>query len=186
MSPLRVQDDSKLGELILYISGKSAGDARFGSTKLNKLLYFSDFLAYGKFGEPITCAVYRHLVNGPAPRDLEEIRDGLIAVGALRLEERKLDNERRQIRPVALRAANTDNFSAKQIELVGELIRVHWDRTADEISLASHNYVGWKMTKNGETIPYETIFLSDAPLTPEEIYRGQELARLDSRWALVA
>jgi hypothetical protein len=58
---------------------------------------------------------------------------------------------------------------------------MHWERTADEISDASHNYVGWKMTKEGETIPYESIFLSDAPLTTEEIHRGQELAR-EYRW----
>ena len=29
------------------------------------------------------------------------------------------------------------------------------------------------MTKEGETIPYEYIFLSDAPLTTEEIYKGK-------------
>src|ERR1035438_9553158 len=48
--PLRVEDDVKLGELIIYISKKSAGDSRFGATKLNKLLYFSDFLSFGNFG----------------------------------------------------------------------------------------------------------------------------------------
>lgn len=182
--PKIVQDDSKLAELIVYISRASAGDPRFGSTKLNKLLYFSDFLAYGKFGEPITGATYRHLKNGPAPRDLEEIRDGLIASSALYLEERTFNAGRSQKKPVALRDAETSKFSHEQIQLVEDLIRTHWDKTSEEISLASHNYVGWKMTKEGETIPYSTVFLSDAPLTPEEIYRGQELAAQDSRWKL--
>ena len=186
MSPLRVEDDAKLGELIVYISGKSEGDSRFGATKLNKLLYFSDFLAYANFGEPITAAIYRHLKNGPAPRHLEEVRDGLVASNAIRIEHRQFRDGRRQVRTVALRQADTDKFSQEHKELVDDLIKRHWDDTADQISLASHNYVGWKMTKEGETISYETIFLSDAPLTMEEIYRGQELARQDKRWAAVA
>lgn len=186
MTALRVQDDAKLGELIVYISEKSAGDARFGSTKLNKLLYFSDFFAFGLLGRPITGATYRHLKNGPAPKNLEEIRDHLVSTGAIRIEHRLLNDGKRQTRTVALRSANTSNFLEQDLDLVKEQITTHWERTADQISGASHNYVGWKMTKENETIPYETIFLSDVPLTTEEIYRGQELARADRRWLLVA
>lgn len=186
MTALRVQDDAKLGELIVYISEKSAGDSRFGSTKLNKLLYFSDFFAFGMFGEPITGATYRHLKNGPAPKHLEEIRDHLVSTGAIRIEHRLLNDGKRQVRTVALRSADTSRFDDKQLVLVSERIKMHWEHTADQISDASHNYVGWKMTRENQTIPYESIFLSDAPLTTEEIYRGQELARDDKRWSLVA
>lgn len=182
MPPLRVEDDSKLGELIVYISDKSAGDPRFGATKLNKLLYFSDFLAFGNFGEPITCAIYTHRKWGPAPRHFEEVRDALLASASLKIETRQLNSGNRQNRTVALREASLQDFSQQQIDLVDDLIKQHWDRTADEISEASHNYVGWKMTKDGEAIPYESIFLSDTPLTVEEIYKGQQLAQQDIRW----
>jgi hypothetical protein len=176
MVTVRVQDEEKLGELIVYISKKSSGDPCFGATKLNKLLYFSDFLAFGNLGNPITSAEYRHLKNGPAPRYLEEVRDHLVKTSAIRLETRLLKQDRKQVRTIALRQPNLSKFKKEELELVNDLIKLHWDRTSDEISEASHNYVGWKMTKEGETIPYESIFLSDAPLTLEEIYRGQELA----------
>jgi Protein of unknown function (DUF4065) len=173
----RVEDQTKLGELIVHISQRSAKDPRFGATKLNKLLYFSDFLAYGNYGKPITSATYRHLKNGPAPKYLEEVRDVLIKDGAIKVETVQLKSGRRQIRTVAKRKPVLANFTKEEIGLVNFLIHAHWEKTADEISDHSHNYVGWKMTKENETIPYESIFLSDAPLTTEEIYRGQELAR---------
>ncbi len=44
------ENEKKFAELILYVSQKSTFDSTFGSTKLNKILYFSDFLAYGKLG----------------------------------------------------------------------------------------------------------------------------------------
>jgi hypothetical protein len=39
-------DDEKLRELILYVSTLSKDDDNFGATKLNKLLFYADFLAY--------------------------------------------------------------------------------------------------------------------------------------------
>jgi hypothetical protein len=124
----------------------------------------------------MTGAIYRHLKQGPAPRHLEEVRDRLASSGAIKVQERNLKNGRRQVRTTACRSFIRSKFSDEEIALVDELIRLHWEHTADEISDASHNYVGWKITKEGETIPYESIFLSDGPLTTEEIYRGQGLA----------
>ena len=37
--------DERLGELILYVADKCADDPRFGATKLNKILWWSDFQA---------------------------------------------------------------------------------------------------------------------------------------------
>ncbi len=47
-------DEAKLVELILYIADKCENDPHFGKTKLNKILFFSDMLYYGFFGNAIT------------------------------------------------------------------------------------------------------------------------------------
>ncbi len=171
-----IGDESKLGELIVYISWKSANDPRFGATKLNKLLYFADFLAMGNFGKPITEVPYQHLKNGPAPRRLRPVRDKLEAEKAIAIQQIPLRSGNTQTRTIALRNANLHDFTGDEIALVDELIETHWDDDADSISNSSHNYVGWKMTKDGDSIPYGSIFLSDEPLTQAEIVRGQELA----------
>ena len=36
--------------------------------------------------------------------------------------------------------------------------------------------VGWQIATEGETIPYETVFLSNEPLSEAEIVRGREIA----------
>jgi len=67
-------NEEKLAELILYVCHKSEADERFGATKLNKILFYSDFAAYRQLGQPITGADYQNLEEGPAPRKLPPIR----------------------------------------------------------------------------------------------------------------
>jgi Protein of unknown function (DUF4065) len=172
-----IGDEAKLAELILYISKKCESDPRFGAVKLNKILYFSDFLAFGNWQEPITGVDYQHLPNGPAPRRLIPVRDELVSRRDLAIVRKTLQSGKRQVRTIALRDANLSVFTAKEIALIDETIDALWDDDADSVSSRTHQYVGWKMTKNGETIPYGSIFLSDAPPSGAEIMRGQELAR---------
>ena len=58
----------KLRGLILHICIRSEDDEAFGAVKLNKLLFFSDFLAFVRLGKAITGQEYQKLDHGPAPR----------------------------------------------------------------------------------------------------------------------
>lgn len=171
-----IGDEEKLGELILYVSQRCATDPKFGSVKLNKILYFSDFLSFGRWGKPITGVDYQHLRQGPAPRRLIPVRDRLQKNGALVVQEVPLMNGNIQKRTVNLREADLSEFAGNEISLVDQVIKTLWNLDADETSELSHQLVGWKMTKQGDSIPYGTIFLSDAPLSPAEIQRGKEIA----------
>src|SRR5258708_8149199 len=70
---MRRASEKKLRELILLICARSQGDKKFGATKLNKLLFYSDFSAYLSFDKPITGQLYFKLPNGPAPKRLKPI-----------------------------------------------------------------------------------------------------------------
>ncbi|MBM4416381.1 MAG: DUF4065 domain-containing protein [Chloroflexi bacterium] len=63
-------DRSRFKEVLLYIAQSSENDPRFGATKLNKILYFSDFKAFATLGDFITGATYQRLDRGPAPHEL--------------------------------------------------------------------------------------------------------------------
>lgn len=172
-----VGDEEKLAELILYVSQKCATDPKFGAVKLNKILYLSDFLAFGNWGEPITGVPYQHLRMGPAPTRLVPVRDKLVGDGKLVVQTLPLKSGNRQVRTVNLIDPNLKAFSGREIALVDSIIEDLWEMDAEESSELSHRFVGWKMTKEGEPIPYGSIFISDEPLSPAEIRRGQELAR---------
>jgi hypothetical protein len=172
-----IGDEDKLAELILYISQKCATDPKFGATKLNKLLYLADFLSFGNWGEPITGVEYQHLRLGPAPRRLVPVREALQSAGKLVVQSLPLKGGKKQTRTVNLTDPNLKLFSGREIALVDSVIEDLWDMDADESSEFSHRFVGWKMTKEGDNIPYGSIFISDEPLSPAETLRGQELAK---------
>jgi hypothetical protein len=174
--PAIVPNEVKLRELMLYVCIKCGNDKRFGSVKLNKLLYFSDFYAYAYLGAPITGVEYFKLPNGPAPRRLIPIRDEMTAKGELGMQHVKLSPGYIQKRPVALRDPDLSVFSAKEIALVDDVINVFCNDNAREISDASHRMMGWRAARDNETIPYETVFVSNEPLTPLEQIRGAEIA----------
>lgn len=172
-----IGDERKLGELILYISQKCATDPKFGAIKLNKLLYLSDFLSFGQWGEPITGVEYQHLPKGPAPKRLLPVRSALQENGKLVIQKLQLRSGNTQVRTVNLSEPDLALFTAREISLVDNIIEELWDLDAEESSNFSHRFVGWKMTKLNEAIPYGSIFISDEPLSAAEVLRGEEIAK---------
>ena len=172
------EDERKLRELILYISQKCATDPTFGATKLNKILFFADFLAYANLGKAITNFDYQKLPQGPAPRRLVPVRDQMIADGELVIQQVRLLRGNVQKRTVNLRPPDLTIFSGDEIALVDEVIEALEGAKAEAVSELTHRMLGWKLVDEGESIPYNTIFLSNEPLTEAETQRGRELARL--------
>ena len=165
----------KFRELIIYIAERCQDAEFFGATKLNKILYRADFEAFRRFGRPITGAPYFRLPKGPAPKALKPVRRDLKAEGAIEIEYRPVGNLV-QARVVPLRAPYRDLFSAGELALVDEIIKDLWDQTAEEVSDASHDII-WRGRQDQEDIPYEAVYLSNDPLTEEDIRRSKELAK---------
>ena len=168
-------DDRKLRELILYIATRCKGDPGFGKTKLNKILFYSDFGAYAELGEPITGQPYMRIDHGPGPRRLKPVLDALLAAGEVEIR-RETVFRHRQERVVALRPADPAAFTQAQLAIVDRVVAELWGRTNKDVSALSHAHLGWKAARDRETIPYETAFLTDRPLTEAEIEHGRRLA----------
>jgi hypothetical protein len=166
--------EARFKELFLYIATACLEDPTFSSVKLNKIFFYSDFEAYGRYGKPITGVAYRKLPQGPAPRPLVTLRDELIRDGALRFIKRPVHDLLRE-RACALREPDYDLFSAREIAIVEEYIRFFWNWPAKDISNYSHG-MAWKIADEGELLPYEAVFISDDPVTEEDVMRVKELA----------
>lgn len=166
--------DEKLRELILYLALNSEGDPKFGRVKLNKLLFFCDFLAYKALGKPITGQEYQKLEFGPCPRAFVPICDKMIDDGDCAF--RKGDHHGyTQHRLVALREPRPEVFSASEVDLIRDVIQELWNSNATEVSDLSHRFLGWELAEVGETIPYETILVTPpAPLSDEEAEWARE------------
>jgi hypothetical protein len=171
----------KFKELILYVAQESEGDSTFGVTKLNKILFFCDFLSYRAYGESITGQRYFKLTFGPAPRALVPVVNELVEEGAC-IKVKRSHFGLPQEKIIAAREANLEVFRAKEIALVDFVLRQLRDNDATQVSDLSHQFVGWRLAGEKEDIPYETVFLGDpqkVTLTEEEIRYAQELSAGD-------
>jgi Protein of unknown function (DUF4065) len=176
-TPKQEPDDEKFRELILFICRESEGDEKFGATKLNKLLFYADFIAYTTLGKAITWHRYQKLGKGPAPRALKPILQKMESAREVAFAKRDYFGKV-QHRMLALRDPQLGLFTAEEINLVIKLIRRFWEKNATGISLDSHDFLGWKLAAAGEDIPYEAALVSRVKPTDAARKRAAELEPL--------
>jgi len=174
------EGNERLRELILYISQKCADDPTFGATKLNKILFYSDFYSYFRFGQPVAGLEYQRLPNGPAPKQLVPVRQEMIADGDVAIQKITFKNKQ-QHRCIPLRDPDLSKFSGRDIALIDEQIEDLWGKRASEVSDESHQRA-WRIAKDRESIPYQAIYLSDSDdLTEDDVLRVAALNR-EHKW----
>lgn len=167
------RSSQRFRELMIYVAKKSELDPAFGAVKLNKILYYSDFRAFERFGIPITGMTYFRLKQGPAPKAFLQFHRDLVREGAIRIDKVQLGNLT-QIRTVALREPILSHFTPDELLLVDEVIRELWPQNATQVSDASHD-VRWRVLNDKDNIPYEFAFLADS-LTDDDHQKTRELA----------
>ncbi len=175
-------NQEKLAELILFFAQESQSDPYFGSTKLNKLLFMTDFLAYGNLGKPVTGIACIHQVQGPAPLpgDFLTVREQLETAGRLVIREQMLFGFA-QKRPVAQANPNLALFTQDELDIARHALDTMRTMTNQEASTWSHQRPGWLSTKQGEEIPYYTVVLWDrTPPTFDDLtWAEQMIAQLE-------
>jgi uncharacterized phage-associated protein len=172
-----VPNENKFRELLLFIARRSEGDPRFGAIKLNKLLFYSDFLAYLTLGHPITGQPYFALENGPAPRYLVRVREQMVKSKEIAIS-RKTTLSGVQERVLALREPDPNKFTPAEIALVTKVLDVCRSQSGTELSELSHRFAGWRLAGDKEDIPYEVALVGNRPPTLAEKSYGVKLEAL--------
>lgn len=174
-APERIRpNDSKFRELVLFIAQRSEGDPLFGAIKLNKLLFYSDFMAYLKLGRPITGQPYFALENGPAPRYLVPLRQQMVKNKEIAIS-RKATLDGIQERVVALREADPNKFEPAEIAVITEILEICKNQSGSDLSELSHRFQGWRLAGDKETIPYEVALVGNRKPTLSEREFGLRL-----------
>jgi Protein of unknown function (DUF4065) len=163
----------RLRELVLFIAERCQDDPTFGATKLNKILFFADFVSFARFGESITGTPYSKLPLGPVPRAVRTVRAQMEAKGEIFITKEGYSPYLRD-RVIPLREANLDKLKARDIALIDGVIQAFHGVTATDVSKLSHDRA-WKAAEWYETIPYEAAFVSDEPLTERDVIIAHEM-----------
>ena len=178
-------DEEKFRELVLYIATQCEEHPFFGATKLNKILFFSDFIAHDQLGAAITGAEYVALEYGPGPRRWLPIREDMRLSGEIDILQ-----SGSQQRVVALRPPDVEVFSSDERRIVDMMVSALKYRDAESVSALSHRFLGWQAARAeflasgiATVIPYETVHVSNEPLTQVEVQEGKALVEQHG-WAL--
>lgn len=109
-------------------------------TKMNKLLFYADFINYKRHGYGITGLTYRALQFGPAPTDWAKIYSSLPNVD---MEEYIYSSGQSGIRLKSKSAEPEDVLDEKEKNVIEDVCRLFHDANAGEISNISHLEKGW-------------------------------------------
>lgn len=165
----------KFKELILYVARESENDRKCGATKLNKILFYTDFHAYRKLGSSISGEKYQKLERGPAPKRIVPMISEMETEGLCAWADRDYYGFPLK-KLIPLREPDLSVFTAQELDVARTVISELWNLNATEVSDLSHRFVGWQAAELGEEIPYETVFVEESrPLSPEEIAWADDL-----------
>jgi len=139
-----------------------------GSAGLSEVLYFADFAHARRTGRSITGALYQRLPHGPAPRRLGPVRDRLVAGGEAEMADRL----------VPRRPPDLSRFRGDELATVDGVLDDLAPLTATQVSARVHADPGWRLTADGETIPYAAATIAPRHVATEVAAAlGQDVAR---------
>ncbi|RLB06273.1 MAG: hypothetical protein DRG59_08070 [Deltaproteobacteria bacterium] len=130
---------------------------RLNKTKLNKLLFYADFLHYKEHGKPISNVPYVKLPHGPAPESYNAILGILEGTGHIEITEVVLNKGKGVIEEqiTAVRPFDQKLFDEKELEILRKVALHLGGKTGAELSELAHNEPFWEEHGLGKPIDYE-------------------------------
>lgn len=146
------QSSERLKNLLLYILGKM-GDTF--QTKMNKVLFYIDFLSYRERGMAISGLTYNAIDFGPVPHRWDRVYSTFDEV----VPQPKLVHEQESLELTATAEADMSRFSDQELEVIDTVCTKMKALSAHDISELSHSEPAWKNhLHHSETIPFSEAF----------------------------
>lgn len=113
-------------------------------TKLNKLLFYADFLAYQHYGYSITGLQYRAIQYGPVPAEYERLYLRLQDDSRVIIEERNgKDDQYVEVYHPSV-PFDESEFTAEELQIFGSVVRLFARKRTSDIVRLSHEEQAWK------------------------------------------
>lgn len=148
-------NEDKFENAVLYFTSKLA--VPVFKTKLNKLLWYFDFLTYKSVGFSATGTAYLHAPYGPVPDGYDFLIGGMIKDRALDAQEMVFDRENDVAGEIlkAIEEPDLSIFSSQEKVCLKKVATSRGHLTSAQISKLSHDEEGYKNTPEWEKISYE-------------------------------
>lgn len=140
------QSLSKLKNVILYFIEKMGG---VFVTKMNKLLFYSDFASYRDYGQSITGLAYKAIQYGPVPVSWDVTYGLLDDIEQVIVE---FDNGNSGQELVSKMPFDSGALTKEQIEVLERVYTTFRNDTSVSISKKSHEEDAWIENENGHKL----------------------------------
>lgn len=147
----------KFTEMIIFF----AEQLKPYKTKLNKLLFYSDFYMYKKSAFSISGIRYKAITMGPVPNNFNSIYEYLANKNTFNINYKEFTNgvTGEQFIPNSNRTFNKELFSEEELETLNRISDKFKNTSTQEIINKSHEENGWKQNKdNMQFIDYKYAF----------------------------
>lgn len=142
----------RLKNLLLYVLGNMG---EVFQTKMNKVLFYIDFLSYRERGMAISGLAYNAIGFGPVPQRWDRVYSAFDEV----IPQPRLVYEQESIALTTDTLADISCFSEKELAMIDSVCEKMKDLSAHEISELSHREPAWQNhLHQSETIPYSEAF----------------------------
>lgn len=148
---------AKFREVLLYILNKVGSKPNIGEAVLYKLLYFSDFNFYEKYEEQLIGATYIKNHYGPTPLEFKKLMEKMSENREVMRVKSSYFNFP-QTKYLPLRPPDLSEMSARELEVINQVLNRLSDMNATQISEYSHKDVPWLTAEDGQKIEYESVF----------------------------
>ena len=148
------QSTARLRSLLVYVLGKM-GDTF--QTKMNKVLFYIDFLSYRERGMAISGLAYQAIEFGPVPQRWDRVYSGFDEV----VPQSKMVKEQECTVLTTDVKADTSLFSKEELEIIDTVCEKLAGVSAKKIVEMSHLEPAWKKYYNpsqSTLIPFEEAF----------------------------
>ncbi len=135
------------------IYNKCEGDGIY-KTKLNKLLFYSDFLAFSRLGKSITGSCYTHELYGPCPLDFQSLLGVMSDHGFISIELKTYKNNDAEFVKVNEEKAR-DILDATEKKIIDRVCNKFAKHTSKDLTEISHKEKAYMLTDLKERISYE-------------------------------
>lgn len=127
-------------------------------TKMNKLLFYADFMCFRDLGISMSGTQYKAIPYGPVPNKFQTLFENLAETAVIDIFYTPLDNggRKEQLRGRADRPFKSTLFSEAEINILETVTKKFKDTSPSEIVDISHKEPAWLENEaNRSFIPYE-------------------------------
>ena len=143
----RIYSQDKMAAMVSYFAAKASS---LYKTKLNKLLFYADFVNYYLHGHSISGSRYVHLPYGPVPDGYEDTLEALQHYGVVDISEQ---NSAELISSGESSAATF--LTSEETKTPDWIVNSFGSMSAGQLTELSHREKAYRHTRAGEEIAYE-------------------------------